>query len=583
MRHSNQFCRIKNSRPIKLAMKSYFTKFLQSENFYILMLALVALAIMLPVLIIGIPFGYDLPHHYQCAITFYESIVSGDFYPSWSLNRNFGYGGMETRLYPPISHYSLAVFYLITGNWHIATWLVLVLFSFLGGYSVYLWAREYMPANQAVFAGCIYILLPYHLNQVYNTFFYAEFVGSSLFPFTFLFISRVCRRGKISDVVGLSVSFAVLVLTHLPLTVIGSICFTLYGLSLLRRERMPSQIIKLTAGAIGGLAASSFFWIKVIQERDLMAKTLVYSDPWLDYRLHFLLTPIQTFTDDLQIRIYETSSLYYDLMLFYTIILALGSTIPFFIWLKRKDKLTGVWLVFALSVFLAIPLSKFVWNALPLLQEVQFPWRWLAVISITAPILAASKLNYLAEWFKSKKRPLALLVLSSVLFVITFSLGQIVRQAPFIEKERVPGLMKKTVQDEGFTFWWTIWTRKESFAIKDKVVIENRDIKIQNWIATERQFQISGGEISKARIATFYHPNWKATVNDLSVELQPDENGAILLPVPAQEADVKLIFQETPALRFAQIISKFMWLGILLILVFLSARQIFFNYAKNNQ
>ena len=544
-------------------MKTYFVKLLQNEKFCVLIIAAVAVALMLPVLIVGLPYGYDLPHHYQCATTFYESILTGDFYPSWSLNRNFGYGGMETRLYPPISHYTLAVFYLLTGNWHIATWLVLTLFSFLGGYAVYLWAREYMPANQAVFAGCIYVLLPYHLNQVYNTFFYAEFVGSSLLPFTFVFISRVCRRGKMSDIVGLAVSFAVLILTHLPLTVIGAMCFTVYGLSLLRREQIISQISKLAIGAFGGLAASSFFWVKVIQERDLLAKTTVYPDPWLDYRLHFLLTPIQTFTGELQTNIYENSTFYYDLMFLYTVILALGCTVPFLIWLKRKDKLIGVWLVFALSVFLAVPFSRFVWDTLPLLQEVQFPWRWLSIVSITASVLLASKLNYLVEWFKSKKRPLALLVVSNILFVAAFSIGQIMRQAPFIPKEGIPAMMEQNAKAEGFTFWWTIWTRKEAFDVKDKVLAENRNVQIEKWTATEKDFQISAGEAQNARIAVFYHPNWKAIVNDVPVETKPDENGAILISLPDQKSSVQLFFCETLAVQVGRWLSITFWLSLL--------------------
>ena len=544
-------------------MKTFFVKFLQDEKSCILIVAAVAVAVMLPVLIVGLPYGYDLPHHYQCAMTFYESILSGDFYPSWSLNRNFGYGGMEARLYPPISHYSLAVFYLITGSWHIGSWLVLTLFSFLGGYSVYLWAREYMPANQAAFAGSIYVLLPYHLNQVYNTFFYAEFVGSSLLPFTFVFVSRVCRRGKMSDVVGLTVSFAVLILTHLPLTVIGAICFTIYGLSLLRREKIFSQIVKLAIGVSGGLAASSFFWIKVIQERDLLAKTIIYPDPWLDYRLHFLLTPIQTFTGDLQTSIYDSSTVFYDLMLLYTVVLALGCTVPFLIWLKRKDNLTGVWLVFAVSVFLAIPASRFVWDASSLLQEVQFPWRWLSIVSITASVLSASKLNYLGEWFKSKKRPLGLLVVGSILFVAAFSIGQIMRQAPFLPKDGIAAMMEENARAKGFTFWWTIWTKEEAFKITDKVLVANRDVQIEKWTATERNFQISAGETENARIAVFYHPNWTAAVDEIAIETKPDENGVLQISLPTEISSVKIYFQETSTVMIAQWISCAVWLFLL--------------------
>src|SRR5215204_167774 len=223
-------------------MKSALQNFTQTERFYLLILAAVSVAIVLPVFFNGIPYGYDLPHHYQCAMTFYEGFQIGDFYPAWSLHRNFGYGGMESRLYPPVSHYSLAVAYYFTGSWHLASWLIFTIFTFLGALAVYLWAKEYLPARQAVFAGCFYALMPYHLNQLYNTFFYAEFVGSAILPFSFYFVVRVCRRGKASDVIGLAVSFAALVLTHLPLTVIGSLCLGIYALTHLRREKFLPQI-----------------------------------------------------------------------------------------------------------------------------------------------------------------------------------------------------------------------------------------------------------------------------------------------------------------------------------------------------
>lgn len=155
-------------------MQAFIKNFVLTEKFRMLVLAGVAFAAMSPVLFQGLPFGYDLPHHYQCAFTFAESIGAGDFYPAWSVNRNFGYGGMETRLYPPISHYTLALAFLAVGNWHLASWLTFFFFAFLGGLGVYLWAHEYMSPWQAVFAGGVYCFLPYHLNQIYNTFFFAD-------------------------------------------------------------------------------------------------------------------------------------------------------------------------------------------------------------------------------------------------------------------------------------------------------------------------------------------------------------------------------------------------------------------------
>jgi hypothetical protein len=385
-------------------------------------------------------------------------------------------------------------------------------------------------------------------------------------PFSFYFVSRVCRRGKTSDVVGLAISLAVLILTHLPLTVIGALCLTIYSLALMKRENFLSQIAKLSGAVALGLAASSFFWTKVLLERDLMAKTSVYADPWLDYRFHFLLTPLQNFDGELLTRIYETSSFYYDLMLLVTVVLTVGCTIPFVIRLKCKEfKMTGVWILFGASVFLAIPFSRFVWDAFKPLQEVQFPWRWLAIVSITAPMLAAIYINHLFAWFKTKNRPLALIIAGCILAFITYSASQVIRQAPYIEKRGVASYLDKTSNDIGFTFWWTNWTRQEAFEIKEKVVAENRAAQIRKWTATEKEFEISGGTSDKVRVAVFYHPNWKAAVNDATASVEPDANGAVLITVPPTAANIKLVFQEPFAVATGKRLSLAVWICFLLL------------------
>lgn len=546
----------------------------QNEKFNLYFVAFVTSLVMLPVLFKGLPYGYDMPHHFQCAMTFYESFTSGDLYPSWSLLRNAGHGGMELRLYPPISHYTLALFYLVTKNWHIATWLTLTFFTILGSFGVYLWARELMPVGQAVFAACIYAYLPYHLTQVYNTFFFAEFAGSAVLPFCFAFVERICRRGKISDVLGLAIGYAALILTHLPLTVIGSICLGIYALSFFKREKFVSIFGKLTFAVAIGLTGSSFFWIKVLQERNLLAKTNVYADPYLDYRLNFLLTPLQTFTG-FHLEMYENSHLFYDLMFLCAAGLALTCTLPFVFTSESKKNLRGVWFVFAVSVFLITPFSRFIWDKLTFLQEVQFPWRWLTIVCLVAAILSASHLDLLFQWFRGKQRPFALIITGSIFAVLTFSISQIVAPAPFIEKDNVKAWISTTEKAEGFTFWWTHWTRKEIFQTREKVAAENRKIEIQKWTSTEREFQISAGDAEEVRTSVFYHPNWKAVVNNVSVKTKPDENGALIVPIPDLESTVKISFQETTETRVAQWLSSLTWLTLLFFILMLIKQKFF--------
>src|ERR1044072_8978046 len=70
---------------------------------------LVALCMMLPIWVAGIPKGNDLPQHFQFAVTIRDALQAGDYYPSWMPNENKGYGGIGMRFYPPAGYYALAL------------------------------------------------------------------------------------------------------------------------------------------------------------------------------------------------------------------------------------------------------------------------------------------------------------------------------------------------------------------------------------------------------------------------------------------------------------------------------------------
>lgn len=551
-----------------MTMRSAIFKFIGTDRGSAALLAVAASAVMLPALINGIPMGHDLPHHYQCAMTFAESIVEGDPNPSWSLNRNHGFGGMETRLYPPASHFFLAVAYLAIGDWHFASWTVFFALTLIGSLGVYLWARETLPPEHALVAGLIYTILPYHLNQLYNTFFYAEFAGSSVLPYSFLFISRVCRRGRAVDVAGLGAALGLLVLTHLPMSVIASVCFVIYGLSLIDRRRFAEQLLKLAIGAVTGAAASAFFWTKVLAERELMAKALVYEDLWLDYKLNFLLTIVQSY-EGFSRDLYENGTYFYDLMLWYTFFMVVSAAIIQFIALRNAGRFTnrGNWVIFLIAVFLAMPFSSFIWARLELLQEVQFPWRWLAIVSVTAPIITASAMPAAIELARTKLRPLVLIAAGFAIAMAAFSVSQIIRPAGYVERESVPAYMAKNQLDIGFTFWWPITVRKEIFDNRERVTATGREVAIDRWTPAERDITLGAGPATSVRIGTFYHPNWRAEFNQTSVPVKSDEFGAILLDIPAGESGkAVLTFHESAATVAGKWLAMFVWPALGLVL-----------------
>ena len=82
-----------------------------------IVVAAVGIAVLLPIIIFGIPYGADLANHLRFAQPFYEGLQSGHWSPAWLAESNDGFGDARFRFYPPGLYYLLAASRLLTGGW----------------------------------------------------------------------------------------------------------------------------------------------------------------------------------------------------------------------------------------------------------------------------------------------------------------------------------------------------------------------------------------------------------------------------------------------------------------------------------
>src|SRR5262245_57114500 len=107
-----------------------------------LVIVAIGVAACIPFYVYGLPIFTDLNHHYRTALGFYESILSGNYYPSWHPSTNGGYGDVSVRFYPPVLYYMLSAFRLITRDWFLAGLLTTTSLTIAGAIGMYLWARS---------------------------------------------------------------------------------------------------------------------------------------------------------------------------------------------------------------------------------------------------------------------------------------------------------------------------------------------------------------------------------------------------------------------------------------------------------
>jgi hypothetical protein len=542
---------------------------LKLEPKHFAFIALMAVVAVAPMLIRGIPGGNDAVQHYEFAQQVVDSIRTGDAFPAFAGNSNHGLGDVGLRVYPPLSYYILAGFYLTVGDWYFASIFAFFLIFLIGAGGIFLWAREGLSVNAGIAAAAVYTFAPFHLNEIYNNFLYAEFAAGAILPFCFLFVARTLRTGKFADAILLAISFALLVITHLPLTIIGSLSLAVYSVVSLRKAN-NRNIVKLFSGAAFGLILSSFYWVRMVTEMSWVkhSQPEYYARIW-SYQENFLIS-LRTFTDFMN----DGLSLWFgDLMLVATLVLC----IPSLIFLIRTTGKTREYLpigsLFAFGVFMATPLSLPIWQLANVLQRTQFPWRWLTIITVSGSVIAGAAIVEAHKRLKDSDNKTAMLFAAVALLPFIFLSAFVVRAPNFTQRAEFNDRSVAFSDGETFEGWWPVWARRQAFSNRDKVVAGNRQVEISKWAPTHRIFNVAQGPDGSVEVSTFYYPHWKATVDGTLVEVNHNSDGAIALEIPSTAVSVELKFIEPPIVTISKLGSALAWLLAIVFLLFSFVRR----------
>jgi chromate transport protein ChrA len=509
----------------------------------VLCVAAVAVLALAPAMLRGIPSNIDLWNHYRLALPLYDAVRHGDLSPGWLAESSGGYGDPSFRFYPPGAYYLLGATRALTGDWYSGSLLAFTLLSILGGLGVYFWGRASLTRQQAVWAGVLYTLMPYHLNELYQAFMLAEYAACAVLPFCFAFVERICRRKERRDVVGLAVSFAALVLTHLPLTVIGGLSLLVYALLRMEKGKRVATLLRLAAGAALGLAASAFYWVTMISELSWVRTNTTQTDLSVDYRYNFL---FQTFSPE------NMNVWWMNFIAFATLALVLAGAAVFARGRLKRRGVRVAGLLFLFAFVMATPLSRPFWAILWPLREVQFPWRWLAVVSMAGSILAASTLNFWTKKARGRGRPLALLVAGGAVVSLTLIFSHVVREARYLSPQEFEATLGSIPGTPNVEYWATVWANRPPREMRGQVEAAQRTVNISSWEPEHRTFEIGPGATgTEARVRTFYYPHWRATADGRALPVRAADDGALLISLPAEAVSVELEFREPARSRVA--------------------------------
>src|SRR6266404_2263834 len=208
----------------------------------VVLIILAGCVLTLPIILWGAPFQSDDGlAHARWYIHFSEQLWSGDLYPRWLVGMNNGLGSPVFFYYPPVPYFLTSFIHPLfpddSHGWYqlgVSASLAII----LSGVTARLWLRQIVKDTPALIAALLYMAGPYHLAaDVYLRFSFAEFWSFVWMPLILFFTHKILDGNRLA-LVGFSVSSALLIMTHLPTTLIFSMVPLCYGVILRTEHRL---------------------------------------------------------------------------------------------------------------------------------------------------------------------------------------------------------------------------------------------------------------------------------------------------------------------------------------------------------
>lgn len=518
---------------------------------------LVSLLIVSPCFWLGSPTGHDFQFHAASWLDAAGQWKEGIVYPRWTEWANFGFGEPRFIFYPPFSWMLGAALGSVL-PWNAVPAVFIVLVQTLAGLSAFALARHLLSKRSALFCVACFAANPYALVIVYVRSDFAELLANAFFPLLFLLVFQLCEllespaqteRGHACCTIAcFAAVFAAVWLSNAPAGVIASYSSAaVFGFAALTR-RSWKPLMSGVAGLALGFGLAGFYLLPAAYEQRWVNIGQALSTG-LQPSENFLFTVI----NDPEHTLFNwTASSIAVLLITLTGLAAVAAR-------RAQQERDGAWdgrvwrtmlLLAGLATFFMMRFTAILWELLPKLRFVQFPWRWMSLLAVPFAVFLGSAMG--------RKRS------GWVWVVVTFALisgsGVVLAKRGWWDSEDIPGLRRAIAHGEGFD-----GTDEYDSAGDDHTNIPRKSLQamvmdtdsmpgpvskpklqVDRWSPEDKEVSVSTRERFFLGLRLLNYPAWRVEVNGMMVTPESGEDyNQMIVPVPAGESHVRVRFVRT--------------------------------------
>ncbi len=480
------------------------------------------------------------------------ALLDGQFPVRWAPDLRFG--EPVFNFYAALPYYLGALIHLLGFNIIWVAKILFILSAFLSALAIYVFTRKFFSTKAAIFAAILYIYAPYRAVDTYVRGTLSENWAFVFFPLIFYTSALLAEKISLARIAFLSLSLAGLFLTHNVTTLMFLPFLGLWWLFLIfkngnifSRESINIEFSFIFSFLLG-IGVSAFFLLPAFFERKFI-QTEYLTVGYFDFRAHFIALKqfFSTFWG------YGSSlwglddGISFQIGLAHWLVILLAVITGFINRNNRKLLMLLFFLgvSFLLSLFLQHNKSAPIWEAIPLMAFIQFPWRFLAVsifiVSITGAVVIDSFLN--------KSKYLYLLLIGLVI-AVNFSYF---KPKDYVDDSFFAKFLDKDIMHKGIDLtkdYLPIWVETVDVDYFDKPRSQEGEIEVlesqrrSDYLKAKTAVKSDNSIIE---LPITYFPGWEVKLdNKLISQLEPSVGGLIRIELPKGVYNIEARFNNTP-------------------------------------
>jgi len=523
---------------------------------------LLSILMVLPFFWLGTASGHDFEFHAASWLDAAYQWKQGILFPRWTAWTNHGFGEPRFIFYPPLSWMLGAALTLLVPDVAVPI-LFIVLVQTLAGLSAYFLVRRLAAPRAALFGAACYVMNPNALLITYIRSDFAEQLACALFPLLLLAALRLCEfldesPPNFSSISVFAIPFAGVWLSNAPAGVIASYSMALLFAWAAVSRRSWRILLRGIVGIVLGLGLAAFYLVPASNEQSWVNISQALSSGLLPAQ-NFLFTAI----DDVEHTWFNWIASICALFLILLLGLAALASRRFASAAnsssRNRQAFLSLLVLGAAATLLTLRITLPLWNYLPKLRFVQFPWRWMSVIAVVACCFVALALEKRRGW-----------LWFVVLLALTLPLATFLVQNTWWDEDEMPTERAAIVSGGGFDGTDEYDPMGDDHldlplnaplarvlpADPRNTPVPQARLQIQRWTTEQKEIRIDTQSDARVALRLLNYPAWRVELNGKPVlPERMDDVNQMVIPVHAGSSEIHVRFARTFDRKLGNLLS----------------------------